>query len=183
MQYIILFPSIYIINVLTLSTLISFIICKIYNYPFMNEKKYNLLLDSGNIYPIIKTTSSIVVNYNIIYFGFSQYYIEYNEKINLFYSFNDLFSFIRYILILELFFYIYHRITHIPIIYKYTHSYHHKNIHVHPYDSYDIDYVDNVGLLLSLNLPLYFSPLNYYQYTLILFIYGIGSFLIHSNLS
>ena len=58
MQYIILFPSIYIINVLTLSTLISFIICKIYNYPFMNEKLRSIV----EINYEFKTANDIITN-------------------------------------------------------------------------------------------------------------------------
>jgi len=173
-MFLTLFPTFLITSILLSSSISAYFICKLYNYPFINPEHY--LKDK--IKNISLVTMCVIINYHIIYEFYSKYYL-YIQPISFL---QRLFNILYFICILEFIAYFYHRLSHSKYLYKYTHYDHHKNIIVYPIDFLEFDYLDNIAQTLYINLPLYFIPMNYYDYLLVYYIYSVGAFLIHSNL-
>lgn len=189
-------PSIFIFKVFAWSTLSAFLICKLCNYPFANPSKDSQLQLSTKVTSFSKVGACIIMNYNIIYFTLSQYYLHNNDSIidvtnnsstdltsifihNLV---NRIWSVMQFVFIVEFIAYWYHRFSHeITLIYKNSHRQHHVNINVYPIDFLEIDYIDNVAQTLYMNLPLYIVPMNITDYAIIYYIYVTSAFLVHSN--
>lgn len=183
------FPSIFIFKILVLSTLSAFFICKLCNQPFMNPKIYNnqsYIADKVNT--IVDVGKGVIVNYNIVYFALSQYYL-YSTPLSPSYTptpyetTQRLFNSAQFLCILEFIAYWYHRFSHEhKAIYKNSHKDHHINIQVYPIDFLEFDYIDNIAQTLYINVPLYFVPMHIHDYALIYYIYATSAFLIHSPL-
>ena len=170
-----LYPTWFIINMLVASTFTAFIICKLANKPFMNPQLYN----SSYIIDKLSNSCNVLVqytfNYNIIYFAFVQY--------NLQDSTSRVLQNIQYILVLEFSAYWIHRLSHsITYIYKNCHSHHHNHHSIYPVDFLQVDYIDNAMHVLYMSLPLYFVPINNFDYSVIYYMYTIGGFLIHCDI-
>jgi sterol desaturase/sphingolipid hydroxylase (fatty acid hydroxylase superfamily) len=173
-----LIPSTFFMNILIYSGLTAYGICNFLNQPFFNQQKYSLPYLEEKITAISRVGGAAIVNYNALYFGFSQFYLH-NES-ETFYQTSI--STLKYILILEFLYYVYHRLCHHKLLYKWIHAHHHSNIAVYPIDFLHIDYFDNLILITCFNFPLYFSPLSYRQFALILYVYSVCGFLIHGDI-
>ena len=173
------YPTWYIFNILLWSTISAFIICKLANKPFMNPQLYNKKYIVDKISTLVNVGTGVIINYNIIYFTMSQYYLH-NDSSSLA---QRLWNSFEFIILLEFSAYWYHRFSHSnTYMYKYSHSQHHANIEIYPIDFLEFDYIDNIAQTLYINLPLYFVPMNIYDYSIIYYIYATGAFLIHSNI-
>ena len=174
-----LYPTYFILKILVSSTFTAYYLCKWANKPFFNPEKYSheYLLDKFNT--VVNVGSRVVLNYNIIYFGFSQYFLH-EESLNIHTRFLQKIHFIFY---LELLAYIYHRISHeIPYLYKNSHAIHHRNVKIYPVDFLEFDWIDNIAQTLYINLPLVIVHMNINDYAMIYYIYATGAFLIHSDI-
>lgn len=89
---------------------------------------------------------------------------------------------LRYSVIVELFYYIYHRLAHTKLYYKAIHSMHHTNIEVYPFDTFYMTRLDALFLISSLSVPLFFMRMNYFEHFFIVYIYGTAAYLEHSNI-
>lgn len=116
------------------------------------------------------------VNTNTIYYLYSS-----SDKI-LFTSDFQLFPLISYTICFEGAFYIWHRISHIPGLYKYLHAHHHVNFHIEPMDFIDVDYTDSLGFHICMHLPLVIIPLHSLEYLTWYFVMTTSGFLLHSDL-
>jgi len=179
MIYILLYPSFFILKILISSGLTAFLMCKLSNQSFFNVQLYShkYLLDKMNTVTSVGT--QVLVNYNVIYFVLARHYLHEDcIEIHL-----RIFQNIKFIFLLELIAYIYHRLSHkIPYLYNKQHSVHHRNIEIYPIDFLDFDITDNIAQTLYIHLPLYFVPMNQNDYSLIYYIYATCAFLIHSNI-
>ena len=91
-------------------------------------------------------------------------------------------SIITYTISFEGVFYIWHRLSHIPVLYKYLHAHHHVNLQVEPMDFMDVDYVDSLGFHVCMHLPLVIIPLHSLEYLSWYFVMTTSGFLLHSDL-
>lgn len=174
-----LYPTYFILKTLISSTISAFYICKWAKKPFFNPEKYShdYLLEKFNI--INNVGKYVVLNYNIIYFGFSRHFLH-EESLDIHVR---IFQNIQFLFYLELLAYIYHRLSHeIPYLYKNSHYIHHRNIEVYPVDFLEFDWIDNIAQTLYINLPLVIVPMNMNDYAIIYYLYATGAFLIHSDI-
>ena len=179
MIYTLLYPSFFILKILISSGLTAFLMCKLSNQSFFNPQLYShkYLLDKMNTVTSVGT--QVIVNYNVIYFVLARHYLH-EDCIEIHHR---IFQNIKFIFLLELIAYIYHRLSHrIPYLYNKQHSVHHRNIEIYPIDFLEFDITDNIAQTLYINLPLYFVPMNQNDYALIYYIYATCAFLIHSNM-
>lgn len=177
-MYILLFPTIFIFEILAFSTLTALIICNMQKKPFVNPALTKVSM-CARIYNAIDVGLKVMFNYNIVYFTLSRFHLHYeNEDLNC--RINRIFQFI---FLLEFIAYWYHRVSHkIQFIYNISHSVHHRNVEVYPLDFLEFDYIDNVAQTLYINVPLYFLPMNMNDYAIIYYFYSTCGFLVHSDI-
>jgi sterol desaturase/sphingolipid hydroxylase (fatty acid hydroxylase superfamily) len=89
---------------------------------------------------------------------------------------------LTYTLSFEGAFYIWHRMSHLPCVYRYLHSHHHVNYHVEPMDFIDVDYIDSLGFHVCMHMPLVIIPLHSLEYLTWYFVMNTSGFLLHSDL-
>jgi sterol desaturase/sphingolipid hydroxylase (fatty acid hydroxylase superfamily) len=82
----------------------------------------------------------------------------------------------------EVIYYIYHRLAHMPVFYKWLHRKHHEKREVYPIDTFYLDPIDSTFLILSMALPVIMLHLNWYEYITVLYIYITMGFMSHSEL-
>jgi sterol desaturase/sphingolipid hydroxylase (fatty acid hydroxylase superfamily) len=175
----ILYPIYFILKVLFSSLITTLYICKLNNKTFFNTDIYSKIYLENKIIDSFKLVREIIFYYVFIHSILSKYYLH-EENLPLFIRITQNFY---YILLLEFYAYIYHRLSHeIKYIYKNSHYIHHKNIDVYPVDFLEFDKIDNIAQTLYVNLPLYFVPMNIYDYAIIYYIYATCAFLIHSDI-
>jgi sterol desaturase/sphingolipid hydroxylase (fatty acid hydroxylase superfamily) len=173
-----MFHSIQILGgVLFMSTFTSFIICKIYNYPFINpeysvEKIYNRSKTMVTNLFII-TSETVFLTANILYPRLDQ------QPHSLIHTTSNIFL---YVLCVELFYYTYHIWIHKNPLYKYIHADHHLSLDVYPFDTFYINLYDYQFLILSLGVPLMIVKVNMMEHILTLYYYLTYSYLTHSKL-
>lgn len=179
MIYTLFYPTFFILKILLTSGLSAFLLCKLDNKPFFNPSLYshNYLIDKMN--SVTNVGKQVIVNYNIIYFLLARHYL--HEDCHE--AHYRIFQNIKFIFLLELIAYIYHRLSHkIPYLYNKQHSVHHQNMDIYPIDFLEFDITDNIAQTLYINLPLYFVPMNKNDYAMIYYVYATCAFLIHSNI-
>ena len=177
--YQLIYPTYFISNILFSSGLTAFLICECNGKSFVNPELYCHEYFINKVNKIGHVGKYVVLNYNIVYFLLSQYYLH-NETYGFVFEMGQT---VKFVLLLEFIAYVYHRMSHrFPLLYNGLHSIHHRNMEVYPIDFLEFDLTDNIAQTLYINLPLYFVPMNIYTYTLVYYIYATGAFLIHSDL-
>jgi len=116
------------------------------------------------------------INVNLLFYLFSHY-----KKIKNTTEFNTI-TLVEYTLGFEAVFYLWHRFSHIPGIYRWLHAHHHVNYQVSPMDFIDVDYIDSLGFHLCMHLPLVIIPLHSLEYISWYFCMTTSGFLLHSDL-
>ena len=164
-----------ILSTFTLSTMTTFFLCYFYDYPFFNPKKTTNLL-SHQINAVIKSSSILVLEYEFIIICFMRFDEKPHSMIV------SIFHIVNYAFLIELFYYLYHRIIHTKLLYKPLHSVHHQNVVVYPLDTFYFDIIDITAYVLCICLPLKFIALNYFEHAFVLYVYITASYLSHSKL-
>lgn len=118
-------------------------------------------------------------NVNILYYYFST---PPYERILDTTTVNGVSDIITYTIIFEGVFYIWHRFSHFPSVYRYLHAHHHVNYHIGPIDFIDVDYIDSLGFHVCMHLPLTIVPLYSITYLGWYFVIFTSGFLLHSDL-
>lgn len=178
-----LFPTFFIIILLSSSAASSFIICKLFNRSFFNTELYTKSYLYEKIKMSLIVSIQTIIFYNIIYTILSKYSLDYTHTNTPIQMVQRMHQNIMYVLLLELFNYIYHRLSHkIQLLYQYGHSIHHKNIKLYPIDFLEFDISDVASFVLYANLPLYFVRMYFIDYFIINYIYTVYGFLIHCDL-
>jgi len=165
-----------IVGTLFASTTTAVCIFYINGYPFFNpnekDKKYDSMFYTLKQLPLFLTESTVIGYYVLNY-----YIVE--EKHTLFLSAYKCLSFS---LGIEIIYYIYHRLAHMPFFYRWIHEKHHEKREVYPIDTFSFDPFDFIGLILSLSLPVCFIKMNFYEYVFVLYIYSTMGYVSHSTL-
>lgn len=89
---------------------------------------------------------------------------------------------VKYSLIAEFVYYVYHRTIHTKQYYSAIHSLHHQNIEVYPFDTFHMTKLDSVFLIASLGSPILILRMNYFETIISLYVYITAAYLEHSNL-
>ena len=165
-----------IISTFTISTITSYLICYVNDYPFINpnfsneERKTRINEYIMNVPLLIfqSTGLSYIISDNII---------PYEQHSWL----ESLYSICLYCLLIEANYYIYHRIIH-KYYYAYVHKKHHKNVIVYPFDTFFLTGIDDLASIVSIGMPIVFINISIYEEMIILYIYITASYLSHSEL-
>jgi sterol desaturase/sphingolipid hydroxylase (fatty acid hydroxylase superfamily) len=165
-----------IVTTFSFSTLTSFAICYVNNYPFINptfsnEERMTRINEYLRNVPVLifqSTSLMYIVSDNIIPYG----------KHNWIESF---YSICLYCLFIEANYYIYHRIIH-KYYYKNVHKKHHTNIIVYPFDTFYLTDLDDLASIISIGMPIVFINISVYEQIFILYMYITSSYLSHSEL-
>ena len=165
-----------IVTTFSISTITSFVICRLNNYPFINptftdEERTNRINEYIKNVPLLifqSTGLMYIVSDNIIPYG-KHTWIE------------SLYSICLYCLLIEAIYYIYHRIIH-KYYYTNVHKKHHTNIIVYPFDTFFLTELDDLASIISIGVPIIFIKISVYEQIIILYIYITTSYLSHSEL-
>jgi sterol desaturase/sphingolipid hydroxylase (fatty acid hydroxylase superfamily) len=171
-----MFESFKIIGIIIFLTSIEiFIYCHFFNLKFINPN-YNLKKIINHCKTIIYNLILSILEISLM----SEFFII--PKIN--YQRNNilLLNLIKYIIMIEFFYYIYHYYIHYnKKLFKLIHYKHHLNHIVYPFDSLYIHHLDFSITILLLLLPIYLISLNIYELIFILNFYIFMAYLEHSN--
>jgi len=159
------------------STATTFLICKKFNIPFFNPK-HNRYQFYYNLKQVSISTAIALTQSVLISSIFVNRWIK-NEPHTIFQSIDNI---IRYSIIAEFIYYIYHRTIHTREYYKKVHSMHHENVDVYPFDTFYMTKMDSLFLVGSLGAPIVFLNLNYYELVFTLYVYITAAYFEHSNI-
>ena len=165
-----------IVTTFSISTLTSFLICYVNNYPFINptfsnEKRIIRINEYIRNVPVLifqSTGLMYIVSDNIIPYGTHTWT-------------ESLYSIFLYCLLIEGFYYTYHRIIH-KYYYTTVHKKHHKNVIVYPFDTFFLTDLDDLASIVSLGMPIIFINISVCEQIIILYMYITSSYLSHSEL-
>ena len=165
-----------IVTTFSLSTITSFLICYVNNYPFINptfsnEERITRINEYIRNIPLLifqATGFMYIVSDNIIPYGKHNW-------------FESLYSMSLYCILIEANYYIYHRIIH-KYYYTNVHKKHHTNIIVYPFYTFFLTSLDDLASIISIGIPIIFINISVYEQIIILYIYITSSYLSHSEL-
>jgi len=165
-----------IVTTFSFSTITSFLICYINNYPFINpafsnEERITRMNDYVRNVPVLLFQSTgfmYIFSDNIIPYGKHSWM-------------ESLYSMCVYCLLIEAIYYVYHRIIH-KYYYKKVHKKHHTNTIVYPFDTFFLTELDDLASIISIGMPIVFINISIYEQILILYMYITSSYLSHSDL-
>lgn len=166
------------IGVFGCSTLTAYIICNIYNQPFIHPKYTTDLIttrikDGTNTIVVVLTKTFLTTSFFVEKIVSEKNHTLYQTGMNI----------CTYTVCIELLYYVYHRGVHsYPYLYQLIHKKHHANHDVYPFDTFYLTTFDSIGLIMSLGLPLTFLPVSYFELNTVLYIYLTSSYLAHSKL-
>jgi sterol desaturase/sphingolipid hydroxylase (fatty acid hydroxylase superfamily) len=166
-----------ILSTFTASTATTITICNLYNIPFFNPN-HNRYQFYHNITRVIPVTIGILTQSIIVYSFLVHHFIE-NKPHTIIQNLENI---IKYSILAEFIYYIYHRLIHTKDYYKSIHSMHHENIDVYPFDTFYMTKIDSFFLITSLGFPLLVLRMNYYENIISLYIYITAAYFEHSNL-
>jgi sterol desaturase/sphingolipid hydroxylase (fatty acid hydroxylase superfamily) len=159
------------------STATTYLICTIFNIPFFNPK-HNRYQFYYNLKQVSISTAIALTQSVLISSIFVNRWIK-NEPHTIFQSIDNI---IRYSIIAEFIYYIYHRTIHTREYYKKVHAMHHENVDVYPFDTFYMTKMDSLFLVGSLGAPIVFLNLNYYELVFTLYVYITAAYFEHSNI-
>ena len=166
-----------ILGTFTASTITTVGLCYFYKVPFFNPN-HNTYQFRENFRRVIPSTlfflsQAIVVN---------SFLVETFVTSSRHTVFQNIDNILRYSVIAEFIYYIYHRTIHTKDYYKAIHSLHHENIDVYPFDTFHMTKVDSLFLISSLGAPILILRMNYFENIVALYIYITAAYLEHSNI-
>ena len=143
-----------IVTTFSISTITSFIICYVNNYPFINptfshEQRISRINEYIRNIPLLifqSTGFMYIISDNIIPYG-RHSWIE------------SFYSICLYCLLIEAFYYVYHRMIH-KYYYSRVHKKHHTNIIVYPFDTFFLTELDDLASIVSIGLPVVFIKIS-----------------------
>jgi len=166
-----------ILGTFSASTLTTFLICNTYNVPFFNPN-HNIYQFYESIQRVIPSVLSILAQAIFVNSFLISSFIE--DKPHT--IFQNMENILKYSIIAEFIYYIYHRFMHTKEYYKSIHSMHHENIEVYPFDTFYMTKLDSLFLISSLGTPFLILRMNYFENIAALYIYITAAYLEHSNI-
>lgn len=165
-----------ILGTFTASTITTVLLCHFHNVPFINpnQNRYQFYNNLKYVIPstvIVLIQSILVSSYLLVRFVDSKPHTFIHNIDNI----------LKYSVIAEFVYYIYHRIVHTKDYYRAIHSMHHQNIDVYPIDTFYMTRTDSLFLIASLGTPFLVLNMNYFESIVSLYIYITAAYLEHSN--
>ena len=165
-----------IVSTFSISTITSFLICYVNNYPFINPTFSNKeRIERINEY--IQNVPLLIFQSTGFMYIISNNIIPYKQHT----LFESLYSICLYCLLIEAIYYIYHRIIH-KYYYANVHKKHHANVIVYPFDTFFLTELDDLASIISIGIPIIFINISVYEQIIILYMYITSSYLSHSEL-
>jgi len=165
-----------ILGTVSASTVTTLLICYKYNVPFFNPN-HNTYQFRYNLRKVVPSMLSVMAQ-AILVNSFLIKFIE-NKPHTVIQTLDNI---LKYSIIAEFIYYVYHRFIHTKGYYKYIHSMHHENVEVYPFDTFYMTKIDSAFLIASLGVPLLILRMNYFENVVALYIYITAAYLEHSNL-
>lgn len=158
------------------SILTSYAICIFTNTPFFNPKS-----SSKEIFSTLHESATNLSILGVEVITSATFYYSYLDTLphSLIQTFSNI---IQYSALIEIFYYVYHRLLHTSYFYRIIHAQHHKHREVYPIDTINLSWQDSTGMLVTLILPIWFVKINLLEHNIIMYIYLTGAFLTHSRL-
>ena len=164
-----------IIGTFSASTITAYIICAYNNYTFINPNmkhvtRVDRMIDLVKNVPLLLIQSvgfMYMTSDNIIPYGQHTWLESYQ-------------TIIVYCLFIEANYYAYHRFIH-KYYYTDIHKKHHENVIVYPFDTFHLTQLDDLALVISLGLPLFFIQISMVEHILTLYMYITTAYLSHSE--
>jgi Delta7-sterol 5-desaturase len=166
-----------ILGTFSASTITILAICKYYNTPFLNPN-HNRYQFYYNVSKVVPSTMFLLSEATVINSFLVNTFIT-GAHHSLFQNIENI---VKYSLIAEFVYYVYHRIIHTKDYYKAVHSLHHENISVYPFDTFYMSKTDSIFLVISLSVPFLFLNMNFFETVISYYIYITAAYLEHSNL-
>jgi len=166
-----------ILGTFSASTLTTFLVCYSYNVPFFNPT-HNTYQFHENMRRVIPSVLNVLAQAIFINSFLVRIFIE--DKPHT--MFQNAENVLKYSIIAEFIYYIYHRYMHTKEYYKMIHSMHHENIDVYPFDTFYMTKLDSLFLIGSLGTPFLFLQMNYFENVAALYIYITAAYFEHSNI-
>lgn len=160
----------------SISTLTSFLICYMNNYPFINPDLSNQERTT-RINEYIRNVPILIFQSTGLMYIVSDNIIPYQQHTWI----ESVYSIGLYCVLIEAIYYTYHRIIH-KYYYKEVHKKHHTNINVYPFDTFFLTELDDLASIFSIGMPIVFINISVYEQILILCMYITSSYLSHSEL-
>jgi sterol desaturase/sphingolipid hydroxylase (fatty acid hydroxylase superfamily) len=166
-----------ILSTFSASTLTTVGLCYYFKVPFFNpnHNTYQFRLRLRQVIPSVLGVLGQAILVSSFLVGT---FIE-NKPHTLYQNIDNI---LRYSVIAEFIYYIYHRTIHSKEYYKMIHSMHHENIEVYPFDTFYMTKMDSLFLISSLGAPILMLRMNYFENIMALYIYITAAYLEHSNL-
>jgi sterol desaturase/sphingolipid hydroxylase (fatty acid hydroxylase superfamily) len=165
-----------IVSTFSISTLTSFLICYMNNYPFINPALSNKERTT-RINEYIRNVPILIFQSTGLMYIVSDNIIPYQQHTWI----ESVCSMGLYCVLIEAIYYTYHRMIH-KYYYKEVHKKHHTNIHVYPFDTFFLTELDDLASIVSIGMPIVFINISVYEQILILYMYITSSYLSHSEL-
>jgi len=166
-----------ILGTFSASTLTTVTICYYYKVPFFNPN-HNTYQFHQSLRQVIPSVISVLTQAIIVTSFLVGTFID-NKPHTVIQNLDNV---LRYSIIAEFIYYIYHRIMHTKEYYKMIHSMHHENVEVYPFDTFYMTKLDSLFLIGSLGAPILILRMNYFENILALYIYITAAYLEHSNM-
>jgi len=166
-----------ILGTFSASTITTVSICYYFKVPFFNPK-HNTYQFHKSLRQVIPSVLSVLAQAILVSSFLVGTFIE-NKPHTLYQNIDNI---LRYSVIAEFIYYIYHRTMHTKEYYKMIHSMHHENIEVYPFDTFYMTKLDSFFLISSLGAPILILRMNYFENITALYIYITAAYLEHSNL-
>jgi len=165
-----------IVSTFSISTITSYLICYANCYPFINPNFSNEERIT-RINEYIKNVPLLILQSTGLMYIVSDNIIPYGQHSWL----ESLYSICLYCLLIELNYYIYHRIIH-KYYYVDVHKKHHTNVIVYPFDTFFLTDLDDFASIVSIGMPIIFINISVFEQIIILYMYITTSYLSHSEL-
>lgn len=165
-----------IVSTFVISTMTSYFICYANCYPFINPNFSNEERIT-RINEYIKNVPLLILQSTGLMYIVSDNIIPYGQHSWL----ESLYSMGLYCLLIELNYYIYHRIIH-KYYYVDVHKKHHTNVIVYPFDTFFLTDLDDLASIVSIGMPIIFINISVFEQIIILYMYITTSYLSHSEL-
>ena len=174
-----LLPSgLIVLGLFTASISTAYYICEIKKLPFMNPAYYKDTEVRNKYYSqITQTMPPVFIGTTLLFNHASQYFRQ--DKMT---AFQTGIYLLLYCVVIEIAYYLYHRMIHHKYVYKTIHSKHHENVVIYPLDSIYVGPLDIFLYITCLHIPIYLLRVDLFIYSICVYMYVSLGFISHSNI-
>ena len=167
-----------VLGLFTASISTAYYICEIKKLPFMNPAYYKDTEVRNKYYSqITQTMPPVFTGTTLLFNHASQYFRQ--DKMT---AFQTGIYVLLYCVVIEIAYYLYHRMIHHKYVYKTIHSKHHENVVIYPLDSIYVGPLDIFLYITCLHIPIYLLRVDLFIYSICVYMYVSLGFISHSNI-